>query len=203
EAPAVPRVGGLAAGGGDEVAVLLLLAPGEHPDPQATVLPVVLFALAEEAHPLADELESLLDPGVERLDAAGDLGAGDVELGDARDLDRRRAVEPAPHRALGDLIECGHRRTMGPHRTGGGGAEMAVESRADALWEGDLIQGRGSVHPASGAFPDVSLTWRQRAETRESGTSPEELIAAAHAGCFAMALSFGLGNAGHPPERLE
>jgi len=49
----------------------------------------------------------------------------------------------------------------------------------------------------------VSLTWRQRAETRESGTSPEELIAAAHAGCFAMALSFGLGNAGHPPERLE
>ena len=80
---------------------------------------------------------------------------------------------------------------------------MAVESRADALWEGDLIQGRGSVHPASGAFPDVSLTWRQRAETRESGTSPEELIAAAHAGCFAMALSFGLANAGHPPERLE
>jgi osmotically inducible protein OsmC len=80
---------------------------------------------------------------------------------------------------------------------------MAVESRADALWEGDLMKGKGSVHPASAAFPDVSLTWRQRAETRESGTSPEELIAAAHAGCFAMALSFGLANAGHPPERLE
>jgi osmotically inducible protein OsmC len=80
---------------------------------------------------------------------------------------------------------------------------MAVESRAEAMWEGDLIHGQGSVHPASGAFPDVSLTWRQRAESRESGTSPEELIAAAHAGCFSMALSFGLGNAGHPPERLE
>ena len=43
---------------------------------------------------------------------------------------------------------------------------MAVESRAEAMWKGDLIQGRGAVHPASGAFPDASLTWRQRAETR-------------------------------------
>jgi osmotically inducible protein OsmC len=79
---------------------------------------------------------------------------------------------------------------------------MAVESSAEATWEGDLPSGRGRVKPASGAFGEVDLTWRQRAETRESGTSPEELIAAAHAGCFAMALSFGLGNAGHPPERL-
>jgi osmotically inducible protein OsmC len=47
------------------------------------------------------------------------------------------------------------------------------------------------------------LTWHERAETRESGTSPEELIAAAHAGCFVMALSLGLDKAGHPPERLE
>jgi osmotically inducible protein OsmC len=80
---------------------------------------------------------------------------------------------------------------------------MAVESSAEATWEGDLAHGRGTVRPASGAFPELSLTWRQRAESRESGTSPEELIAAAHAGCFAMALSFGLGNAGHPPDRLE
>jgi osmotically inducible protein OsmC len=80
---------------------------------------------------------------------------------------------------------------------------MAVESSASATWTGDLIGGQGSVRPASGAFADLPLTWRQRAESRESGTSPEELIAAAHAGCFAMALSFGLGNAGHAPERLE
>ena len=80
---------------------------------------------------------------------------------------------------------------------------MAVESSAEATWDGDLAHGRGTVRPASGAFPELSLTWRQRAESRESGTSPEELIAAAHAGCFAMALSFGLGNAGHPPDRLE
>src|SRR5712692_2930523 len=80
---------------------------------------------------------------------------------------------------------------------------MAVDSRAEATWEGDLMGGHGSVRVASGAFPEQTLTWRARAESRASGTSPEELIAAAHAGCFAMALSFGLGNAGHPPARLE
>src|SRR5579859_6652859 len=80
---------------------------------------------------------------------------------------------------------------------------MAVESKASGIWSGDLIKGSGSVTPASGAFETLRLTWTARAESRESGTSPEELIAAAHAGCFAMALSFGLGNAGHPPERLD
>lgn len=80
---------------------------------------------------------------------------------------------------------------------------MAVESRASASWNGDLIKGSGVVRPASGAFDALALTWRQRAESRDTGTSPEELIAAAHAGCFAMALSFGLGNAGHPPDELE
>jgi osmotically inducible protein OsmC len=80
---------------------------------------------------------------------------------------------------------------------------MAVESSADATWQGELAGGSGTVRVASGAFPEQTLTWRARAESRESGTSPEELIAAAHAGCFAMALSFGLGQAGHPPERLD
>lgn len=80
---------------------------------------------------------------------------------------------------------------------------MAVESKADATWSGDLTSGTGSVRPASGAFPELGLTWRARAESRESGTSPEELIAAAHAGCFSMALSNGLAKAGHPPERLD
>ena len=80
---------------------------------------------------------------------------------------------------------------------------MAVDSSASATWQGDLMGGSGSVRVASGAFPEQALTWRARAESRDAGTSPEELIAAAHAGCFAMALSFGLGQAGHPPERLE
>jgi osmotically inducible protein OsmC len=80
---------------------------------------------------------------------------------------------------------------------------MAVESSASATWEGDLARGAGRVRAGSGAFPEQALTWHARAEDRASGTSPEELIAAAHAGCFAMALSFGLGQAGHPPERLD
>jgi osmotically inducible protein OsmC len=80
---------------------------------------------------------------------------------------------------------------------------MSVESSASATWQGDLPSGTGAVRVASGAFPEQALTWRARSESRDSGTSPEELIAAAHAGCFAMALSFGLGQAGHPPERLE
>ncbi len=80
---------------------------------------------------------------------------------------------------------------------------MAVESKADATWRGDLMGGSGTVRVASGAFPEQALTWRARAESRDAGTSPEELIAAAHAGCFAMALSFGLAQAGHAPERLD
>ena len=80
---------------------------------------------------------------------------------------------------------------------------MAVESSADATWNGDLMGGSGTVRVASGAIGEQALTWRARAESRESGTSPEELIAAAHAGCFAMALSFGLAQAGHAPERLD
>jgi len=80
---------------------------------------------------------------------------------------------------------------------------MAVDSRAEATWEGDLMGGHGSVRVASGAFPEQTLTWRARAESRASGTSPEELIAAAHAGCFSMALSAGLTKAGHPPTRVH
>jgi osmotically inducible protein OsmC len=80
---------------------------------------------------------------------------------------------------------------------------MAVESRADATWEGDLLSGSGRVTPASGAFPQLPLTWSARSESRENGTSPEELIAAAHAACYSMALSLGLAQGGHPPERLD
>jgi osmotically inducible protein OsmC len=80
---------------------------------------------------------------------------------------------------------------------------MAVESRADVTWEGDLMSGHGHLNPASGAFPELPLTWRARAESRESETSPEELLAAAHAACYSMALSHGLAQAGHAAERLD
>ena len=80
---------------------------------------------------------------------------------------------------------------------------MAVESKAEATWSGDLMSGNGTVAPASGAFGQLPLTWARRAESREGGTSPEELIAAAHAACFSMALSHGLAQSGHPAERLD
>jgi len=79
---------------------------------------------------------------------------------------------------------------------------MPVQSSADATWKGGLTDGSGSVTTASGVVHDAGLTWRARAETRESGTSPEELIAAAHAGCFSMALAAGLAKDGHPAELL-
>src|SRR2546430_5816399 len=80
---------------------------------------------------------------------------------------------------------------------------MATISRADAVWEGDLMTGKGRVKVASGAFNEFGVTWASRADREKGGTSPEELIAAAHAGCFSMALSNGLAKAGHPPTRVD
>jgi osmotically inducible protein OsmC len=80
---------------------------------------------------------------------------------------------------------------------------MAAISRADAVWEGDLTSGRGRVKVASGTFNEFPVTWASRADRGHGGTSPEELIAAAHAACYSMAFSNGLSKAGHRPERLN
>lgn len=80
---------------------------------------------------------------------------------------------------------------------------MAAISRADAVWEGDLMHGKGRVKVASGTFNEFPVTWSNRAERTHGGTSPEELIAAAHAACYSMAFSNGLAKAGHQPERLN
>jgi osmotically inducible protein OsmC len=80
---------------------------------------------------------------------------------------------------------------------------MAAESRATTVWEGDLAHGRGTTRAASGALPEVEVTWAARTERAPGTTSPEELLAAAHASCFCMALSSGLAKGGNPPERLE
>jgi osmotically inducible protein OsmC len=80
---------------------------------------------------------------------------------------------------------------------------MAAEHTAHASWQGDLMSGSGSFSLGSGAATDVGLTWKARAEDASAGTSPEELIAAALAACFSMALSHGLAGAGHPPTSLE
>ncbi len=79
---------------------------------------------------------------------------------------------------------------------------MAAISRAEATWEGDLISGSGHVKPESGAFAELPVSWAARAERQHGKTSPEELIAAAHAACYNMAFSNGLAKAGHKPERL-
>lgn len=80
---------------------------------------------------------------------------------------------------------------------------MAAESSATTVWEGDLAHGSGTTNPASGAFPAVDVSWASRTKRAAGETSPEELLAAAHASCYCMALSNELGQAGTPPDRLE
>jgi lipoyl-dependent peroxiredoxin len=79
---------------------------------------------------------------------------------------------------------------------------MAVERKATAVWNGSLMEGSGWVSAESGVLRDVAVTWPSRAERTDAGTSPEELIAAAHAACYSMALSHGLAQDGTPPDEL-
>jgi lipoyl-dependent peroxiredoxin len=79
----------------------------------------------------------------------------------------------------------------------------SAERTATTVWEGDLAHGSGTLSLTSGATGDLPVTWASRTERSDGKTSPEELIAAAHASCFSMALSHGLAEAGHAPERLE
>jgi osmotically inducible protein OsmC len=81
---------------------------------------------------------------------------------------------------------------------------MAAQRRAEVTWQGDLMSGSGRIDSVgSGAFGPLDVTWASRSEEDSGGkTSPEELIAAAHAACFSMALSHGLAQAGHAPEQL-
>jgi lipoyl-dependent peroxiredoxin len=80
---------------------------------------------------------------------------------------------------------------------------MAIERNAHATWEGDLRGGSGRFDVGSGAIRGQEVTFASRFEEPGGKTSPEELIAAAHATCFSMALAGGLAKAGHPPTRLE
>jgi lipoyl-dependent peroxiredoxin len=80
---------------------------------------------------------------------------------------------------------------------------MAVERRASAVWEGDLMGGSGEVSTQSDTVRNAKIKWSSRAEQADENTSPEELIAAAHASCVLMALANGLAQAGTPAKRLE
>ena len=81
---------------------------------------------------------------------------------------------------------------------------MATDRRAEVTWKGSLMEGSGTiVSTTSGAIGEQSVSWPNRAEDSPTSTSPEELIAAAHAACFSMALSHGLAQAGNPPDELK
>jgi osmotically inducible protein OsmC len=81
---------------------------------------------------------------------------------------------------------------------------MATDRRADVVWQGSLMDGSGRVDSVtSGVLGGLEVSWASRSAEPGGKTSPEELIAAAHATCFAMALSHGLAQDGHAPERLD
>lgn len=81
---------------------------------------------------------------------------------------------------------------------------MAAERRAQANWKGSLMEGSGTVTLASSGITDeLPVTWASRTEEPGGKTSPEELIAGAHAACFSMALSHLLAQQGHAPDSLE
>jgi osmotically inducible protein OsmC len=81
---------------------------------------------------------------------------------------------------------------------------MATDRRADVVWQGSLMDGSGRIEQVtSGALGGLDVSWPSRSAEPDGKTSPEELIAAAHATCFSMALSHGLAQEGHAPERLD
>ena len=81
---------------------------------------------------------------------------------------------------------------------------MATDRTAEVTWRGDLMSGSGRIDSTtSGAFGGLDVSWPARTEEPGGKTSPEELIAAAHASCFSMALSHGLAQAGHAPDELK
>ncbi|GAB2998800.1 OsmC family protein [Saccharothrix stipae] len=80
---------------------------------------------------------------------------------------------------------------------------MATTRKATTHWEGNLLQGKGTVALESSGIGSYDVSWPSRAEAANGKTSPEELIAAAHSSCYSMALSHGLAQAGTPPQQVD
>jgi osmotically inducible protein OsmC len=81
---------------------------------------------------------------------------------------------------------------------------MAAIRTAEVTWNGSLIEGKGTIDDVtSGAFAGLPVSWASRTEAADGRTSPEELVASAHASCYAMAFSGGLGRNGTPPTSLK
>jgi lipoyl-dependent peroxiredoxin len=80
---------------------------------------------------------------------------------------------------------------------------LQAERHAEMTWQGTLARGHGQIHVGSGVGEALPMTWASRTERPDGKTSPEELLAAAHAGCYAMALALTLSEAGQTPELLR
>ena len=80
---------------------------------------------------------------------------------------------------------------------------MALTSEASAVWNGDLASGSGKISLESSRLATFDYNWKARSEGENGVSTPEELLAAAHAGCFAMAFSNELASAGHTPTRVS
>jgi osmotically inducible protein OsmC len=78
-----------------------------------------------------------------------------------------------------------------------------MASKASAIWHGSLKEGKGTISTATGVLSNANYSFATRFEGADSGTTPEELIAAAHASCFSMALGAQLGGSGLTPESIE
>lgn len=78
-----------------------------------------------------------------------------------------------------------------------------MASKASAVWTGSLKEGKGTISTATGVLSNANYSFQTRFEGAESGTTPEEMIAAAHASCFSMALGAQLGTAGFTPDKIE
>src|SRR5690606_14719315 len=81
--------------------------------------------------------------------------------------------------------------------------EKSMKRKASAIWNGDLKTGNGTISAASGALADTPYSFKTRFEEAITGTNPDELLAAAHAGCYSMALSAQLAAAGHSPQSVD
>jgi osmotically inducible protein OsmC len=78
-----------------------------------------------------------------------------------------------------------------------------MASKASAVWTGSLKEGKGTISTATGVLSNANYSFATRFEGADSGTTPEELIAAAHASCYSMALGAVLGGEGFTPEKIE
>src|SRR6266567_2839248 len=118
---------------------------------------------------------------------------------------RRRGL--VRRRGWGAGLDLAKERILGFARqwnTDSKGVRMATaERQARVLWEGSLQKGSGELEFASSGIGKYPVTWASRVERPDGRTSPEELLAASHSACYAMALSATLGRTGNPPERLD